>query len=309
MELRQVRYFVAVAGERNFGRAAERLRIAQSGLSQQIKVLERSLGVELFDRNSRPIGLTPEGEIFLEEARRLLEVADAAKEKVRLARDHQTATLKFGSSAFGNPPTIDEVLRTARNRLPDVDIAIQLDTVAHNVEALDRRELDIAFTYLPFGSERAPRYLRIGWVELGLALPADHPLAASESIARSAFFDEPFLTAPRSVNQPLADHVYRALFGQADPPNPVELNDVGGRFRLVAQGAGISGVMIPTETANDIPGVVFRRIEDPVPTLEYGLIWLDEHISLTLSAFLDIAREIAASQRDPAIDRLAFQSP
>lgn len=308
MELRQVRYFVAVAGERNFGRAAERLRIAQSGLSQQIKVLERSLGVQLFDRNSRPIGLTREGEIFLEEARRLLELADRAQEKVRLARDHHAATLALGGSAFGHPPAVEELLRTARARLTDVHISLELGSVAHNVAALNRYELDVASVYVPFESARTPRYLRLGWVEMGLALPADHPLAASGTLARSDFFEEPFLVGPRSVNPPLADYVYRELFGQAEPPNAVELDNVRGRFGLVAQGAGITPVSIPTETAVELSGVVFCRIEDPVPTIEYGLIWFDDHTSPMLSGFLEIAREVAESQRDPAIDRLAFQS-
>jgi DNA-binding transcriptional LysR family regulator len=308
MELRQVRYFVAVATERNFGRASQRLRIAQSGLSQQIKVLERSLGVELFDRGSRPIRLTPEGEIFLEEARLILELADRAKEKVRLARDGKGGVVRFGTTAFGHPPLIDELLWSARARLDDVDISIQLATVIHNVAALNRHELDITFAYVPFESERTARYLRMGWIELGLAIPEDHRLADVGRVARGDFLDEPFLVGPRSANPPLADHVYRSLFGKADPPNPVALNDVGGRFRLVAEGVGITPVSIPTETAQPIPGVVFRRIEEPVPTIEYGLLWFDDHGSPGLDALLEIAREVAEPDRDPAIDLLAIQA-
>ena len=301
MELRQVRYFEAVARERSFARAAERLRIAQSGLSQQIMVLERSLGVALFDRTVRPIGLTPEGEVFLEEARRLLELADNAKEKVKLARGHQVATLRFGGSAFGNPPAVDELLREARTRLSDVELQIQLGAASHNIAALEQQELDVVHAYVPFESRGTPRYLRLASIELGLALPADHRLAGAGSIARRDIADEPILVGPRTANPPLAEHVYRALFGRPDPPNLVELNDVRGRFRFVAEGAGITPISIPTESRIPVPGVVFRRVEEPVPTIEYGLLWFDDRMSSGLSAFLELAREIAQRDVDHAV--------
>jgi DNA-binding transcriptional LysR family regulator len=303
MELRQVRYFVAVARERNFGRAAEQLRIAQSGLSQQIMALERSLGVQLFDRAIRPIRLTPEGEVFLEQARLLLALADRTVEQVRdLSRERRTV-LKFGGSAFGNPPAVDELLRTARTRLQDVNLQIHLDIATHNLVALNRRELDVMFSYVPFESEEPPRYQRLGWIELALALPAGHRLAASRRIALDDLFDEPFLAGPRAANPPLADHVYLSIFGQTDPPHPVHLNDVGGRFQLVAEGVGISPVAVPTETLLPRPGVVYRRLEDPAPTIEYGLLWFDDHVSPGLATFLLLAREVAQEEFDPAIGR------
>ena len=240
MELRQIRYFVAVAEERNFGRAAARLRIAQSAISQQIKVLERSLGVRLFDRNARPIDLTPEGEAFLERGRLMLELADRAVEEVNVvARDHR-AILKFGGSAFGHGPIADELLRLARTRLPGVDLQIHLDTTTNNVAALNRRVLDVAFSYVPFASEETPRYVRLGSGEILLAVPSGHRFAALDRIARDELVEEPVLIGPRSINPTLADHICRSLFGQAEPPHPVPLSDVGGaRFQLVARGVGI----------------------------------------------------------------------
>jgi DNA-binding transcriptional LysR family regulator len=293
MELRQIRYFVAVADERNFGRAAEQLRIAQSGLSQQIKALERSLGVELVDRTVRPVGLTEEGEVFLEEARRMLELANRAKEHVHVLGRQRRTALRFGGSAFGNPSVVDELLSASRNQLPDVNLQIHLDISSHNVAALSSRELDVAFSYVPFESEETPRYLRLGWIELALAIPEGHRLAASPRVARKDLLHEPFLMGPRSANPPLSDHVNLALFGTTEPPHPVHLNDVSGRFQLVAEGAGITPVAIPTETNLSRPGVVYRRLEDPEPTIDYGLVWFDDHVSPALAAFLRLARGFA----------------
>jgi DNA-binding transcriptional LysR family regulator len=303
MELRQIRYFVAVATERNFGRAAEQLRIAQSGLSQQVMALERSLGVKLLDRTIRPIRLTPEGEVLLEEARLMLELADRAVEHVRAAGRQGRTILKFGGSAFGNPPVVDELLGKARVQLPDVNLQIHLDISSHNLAELNRRVLDVVFSYVPFESEETPRYLRLGWIELALAIPAVHRLAASPRITRDDLRDEPFLMGPRSANPPLADHVNLALFGTNDPPYPVPLNDVGGRFQLVAEGAGITPVAIPTETLIPRHGVVYRRLEDPAPIIEYGLLWFDDHVSPASTQFLSLASEIARKDPESAIGR------
>ena len=293
MELRQIRYFVAVAEEGNFGRAAEKLRIAQSGISQQIKALERSLGAELVDRSSRPIQLTPEGEVFLEEARLMLELADRAKEQVQVVARQRRTVVKVGASAFGHPPAVDALLDAAREQLTDIDLQIHLDISSHNVASLRRRALDATFSYLPFESDETPQYLRLGQIELGLALPEGHRLAAFHRIPQGELWDEPFLVGPRSANPSLADHVYEALFGREEPPRPVHINDVAGRFPLVAEGLGVSAVAIPTETAVPRPGVVYRRFDEPEPNIEFGLLWFDDHLSPSLEAFLRLAREMA----------------
>jgi DNA-binding transcriptional LysR family regulator len=296
MELRQVRYFVAVAEEGNFGRAAEKLRIAQSGISQQIKALERSLGAELVDRSSRPIRLTPAGEAFLEEARLMLELADRAREQVQVVARQRRTVVNVGASAFGHPPAVDALLDAARKQLTDIDLQIHLDISSHNVASLRRRILDVTFSYVPFESDETPQYLRLGQIELGLALPEGHRLAALHRIPRSEIWDEPFLVSPRSANPSLADHVYQALFGREEPPRPVHISDVRGRFPLVAEGLGVSAVAIPTETAVPRPGVVYRRFNEPEPTIEFGLLWFEDHLSPPVESFLRLAREFAREE-------------
>jgi DNA-binding transcriptional LysR family regulator len=306
MELRHLRYFVVLAEERNFGRAAQRLRITQSGLSQQIKALERSLGVRLLDRG-QPIGLTPEGEVLLEQAHLILELADRVRERIRKPDSLRKTVLKFGGSSYGNGPVVNAVVSAARTRLTDLDLQVRLDSTANNVGALNQRVLDVAFVYVPFESEKTPRFLRLGTIDLVLALPQHHRLSALERIPRDELLKEPFLIGPRSINPSLVDHVHRSLIGRVDHPNAVEISDVGpARFRLVAKGLGITPVAIPTETLMPIPGIVYRKIEDPAPTIEYGLIWFDEHLSPALPVFLDLAREVAGEMTDLVDDRLSL---
>jgi DNA-binding transcriptional LysR family regulator len=306
MELRQLRYFVVVAEERNFGRAAQRLRITQSGLSQQIKALERSLHVRLLDRG-QPIELTAEGEVLLEQARLILELADRVRERVRRPDSLRKSPLKFGGSSFGNGPLVERVLTAARTRLTDVDLQVLLDSTAHNLLALGRRALDVAFVYEPFESEKTPRFLRLGTIELVLAIPERHRLATVPRVSRGELLKEPFLMGPRSINPPLYDHIHRALIGRVDHPHVVEIADVGtARFRLVAEGLGISPVALPTESLLPIQGVIYRMVEDPAPSFDYGLVWFDDHPSPALPAFLDVAREIVSAEPAPAEDRLAL---
>ena len=167
--------------------------------------------------------------------------------------------------------------------------------------------LDVAVAYLPFESPKTPRFLRLGTIELVLALPEHHRLSSAARVPRDELLKEPFLIGPRSINPPLFDQIHRSLVGRVDHPNAVEISDVGtARFRLVAAGAGITPVALPTEMLLPIEGVVYRRVEDPAPTIEYGLVWFDEHASPALPAFLHLAREITSETPDPADGRLSL---
>jgi DNA-binding transcriptional LysR family regulator len=305
MELRHVRSFIAVAEEGNFGRAAERLRIAQSAVSQQIKSLERSLGVTLFDRAARPIELTPAGERFLGHARAILESVDRAVDETTAAVTDRRSVLRFGMSSFGGGPVVDELVRLARERLTDVDLQVFLDTTLHNVAALNRGTLDVSITYIPFHAKRHLRFLRLGNIEYKIAVPAGHRLAAVTSIPREDLGDQPVLYMPRTINPLLADHVSWLLFGRADQPWLEVVDGLSRRLELVAEGAGITPVAFPIERLLPVPGVVYRPIAEPAPTLDYGLLWFDDRASAGLLAFLDLAREIedrlSGASRSPLI--------
>jgi DNA-binding transcriptional LysR family regulator len=299
IEFRQFRYFIAVAEELHFGHAADRMGIAQPGLSQQIKALERSLGVELLvrDRGKR-VALTEAGRAFLPPARLMIEMANRAVETARLAATGKKGALKVGTGVSGTPPVADELLREFQVRFPDVLVEIHPGLGPQNVDALTRRRLDVAVLLAPFAtpdSARTLNYLALGQVELLVALPEGHRLASFDRIPRSQLLREPFLDWPRHSNPVLIDHLHRLLFGDAGHPLPRTFLDLteGNRVLQVAQGREVTAILNPWVTELGVRGVVFRRLEDPAPLVEYGIAWFDSGPSPFLAEFISLAHTLA----------------
>jgi DNA-binding transcriptional LysR family regulator len=294
MELRQLRYFLALAEERHFGRAAESLGIAQPGLSQQIKVLERRVGAQLFDREVRPIALTAAGEALLPHARIVIEAVDRALESTRESALGAGGTLKVGTPLVGRFPVMTELVDVFRSRFPGVELQLHPGLASHSIDALDRGTLDLAIVHAPFDAPRTPRYQRLGAHEILVLLPEGHRLSALDRLPRAELLGERFLDWPRTLNPTLMDHVRLATFGVAEHPGRVEVADaVDGPSRapLVADGLGIAvdAVPYPAEVLPERTGVVYRRVEDPPPLIEHGLIWYEGELSSLASAFIELA--------------------
>src|ERR671931_2151644 len=150
MELRHLRYFVTVAAELHFGRAAARLFISQPALSQQIRSLEGELGLKLFERNRRGVRLTPEGAAFLAEARAVVQQADRAAAVARALAEGASGHLRLGYVVTVPGGLAERVVREYRRRYPGVEITAESGTTVHNVERLRSGELDVAFVHTPF---------------------------------------------------------------------------------------------------------------------------------------------------------------
>jgi DNA-binding transcriptional LysR family regulator len=296
MELRHLRYFVAVAEQLHFARAAESLRIAQPGLSHQIKALERSLGVDLFVRDRRGVQLTQAGQVLLQHARQIIELAERAVESTRVAGHTKKGTLKVGTSAVTMLPAAKNVLAEFQDRYPEVDIEIHPGLGSQNIDALSRRALDVAIVFAPFRSPQGIRYVRLERAELVVALPEDHRLASLERIPRSELLKEPLLEGPRNANPPVTDDIHHALFGEVEHPARLELADVSEttRLQLVADGKGVTLAALSLAAAGQpVPGVVFRPFEEPAPRLECGVVWFDTHPSPLIPSFIQVARDLA----------------
>ena len=305
LELRQLRYFVAVAEERHFGRAAVRLGIAQPGLSQQIKRLERSIGTQLFLRDKRHVELTKAGEVLLDSARLAIEQAERAIQCTRAAAFGKTGLLKVGANARRVYPVGDELLREFADRFPHVEIEFHSGRVQHSIDELLRRRIDVAIVFAPYDAPDHVRYLRLGAVEALIAVPSRHPLAKIDRIPRSALLSETFFAFPRHLNPPLVDHLRTSLFGGVEHPRLVEVAENTDLLMHVGAGEGIAAVD-PSLVELEISNVAFRRLEDPAPEFDYGLVWLDSAISPFLTWFLELAREVA-DRPPPRKGRLEHQ--
>jgi DNA-binding transcriptional LysR family regulator len=297
MELRQLQYFLAVVDERHFGRAAERLGIAQPGLSQQIKSLERSLGSQLLIRNARRVDLTEAGEVLVQEARLIVELAARAQETQRLVERGKRSLLKVATGAAGAHPRADVVLREFRARFEEVEVEILPGLGRHNLDALRRRAVDVAFVSMPVELPAGSRYLRIGGQELFIVLREGHRLAGLDRIPRSDLLKTPFVTWVRGFNPELVSHIHHVLFGDSDHPSLVETSDLSHttRLSLVARSDELAGIALPSDMELNVPGLVYRRLEEPVPILEYGIVWLETEASPFVPAFVRVTREIAAA--------------
>ena len=259
MELRHLRYFVAVAETRHFGRAAARLHLAQPALSQSVRQLEAELGAPLLLRTTRQVSLTPAGEFFLEQARGVLTaVEDGARGVGRIAEGRLgLVRIAFtGTAAFSQLPRI---ARLVKQELPGVALEIHADLLTPaQTEGLLAGRLDLGVLRLPVGTDRLA--VRTVAVEhLVLALPADHRLVTEPAVALPDLRREDFITYAEdhsAVNQALHRTCREAGFAPR-----VEHRAPGTAVLLALVAAGL-GVSLVPESVRALPlaGVVFRDI-------------------------------------------------
>ncbi|MFG3285495.1 LysR family transcriptional regulator [Streptomyces sp. NPDC048111] len=255
MELRQIQYFVAVAEELHFGRAAERLHIGQPAVSQQVRRLERELGTQLFDRSSRTVTLTPVGRALLPEGRELLKALDSFASKAQRLAAQSAATFRVGiSSALGQ--RLDDFLDALPRHGADTRFEFQTLDAHTRLEEVRAGRLDAAFIR---GIERAPGLLLLTlWYDpLVVALPAAHPLAERERLDLADLAELPLRIAGRGENPVLFDTVVAACraagFEPLLGPPSARLQDT-----LADIGAGGSGWTLVYPTATNT--VSSRRI-------------------------------------------------
>src|SRR5512138_3676193 len=192
MEVRELRYFVAVAEELHFGRAAARLGIAQPPLSQQVRQLEGELDVELFSRAGRRVELTAAGGVYLAEAREILQRVARAGLAARRAARGETGTLAVGvvpSATYGLMP---RVFRTFRERNPDVALSVAVMVTGSQVEAIRSGRLQLGFARPPFGDETLVSET-VYQEPVTVVLPTGHPLGARRRLRLAALAAEPFV--------------------------------------------------------------------------------------------------------------------
>lgn len=267
MELRHITYFVAVAEELHFGRAAKRVHIAQPPLSQQIRQLEEELGAPLFYRTSKQVELTPAGEALLPHARTLLQQAQECAEVVRLAGKGETGTLHIGCVEEAVHFALPDLLAAYRAIHPHVKVQLIEMHSDQQLAALEAGKIDFAFGY---SRAKAPDIVsqRVLKGRISLAIPASHPLAQLKSVNLSHCTDEPFIFPKRGTSPQLHDFLL-SICRENDlaPRIPYTAEHIYTIMGLVRASCGIT--LFPEFlNQHEWPGVAFRPIHGKHHTLE-----------------------------------------
>lgn len=261
MELRHLRYFVAVAEERNFTRAAERLHIAQPPLSRQIQQLEETLGVALIEKGSRPLKLTEAGQFFLAHAKPLLDqVRDLKAMTRRVGKLERTLSVGFvASTLYGLLP---DIIRRYRERHPEVEVTLHEMTTVEQLKALKEGRIDVGFGRIK-SEDPSIRRIRLREERMVAALPSGHRLAQrQEGLRLVDLLHEALLVYPQAPRPSFADQVL-AAFSEANlmPDHVTEVRELQIAMGLVAAGEGISIVPESVQGMHH-RNVAYRPIED-----------------------------------------------
>lgn len=297
MELRHLRYFVAVAEELHFGRAAERLRMTQPPLSQQIQQLEEELGATLFRRDSRHVALTDAGKVFLDHARRTLADAEDAVTEARRADRGEIGSLRIGFAANAAHEVLPEVVRRYREGFPHVRLGLQELASGEQVEALRERRIDVGFLSqdVPADEFQTRHILRDHML---VALPDGHRLAAGEVVRLEDLREEPWLVFPRQ-NSPAVFDLIAGAFDRVGG-RPVVAQEARQTATLVSFVSAGMGFCFVSGFNREIPrrGVSYVPVDDPSLHLDLRVAWRTDSASAVLGGFLSVVDAyLAARQR------------
>ena len=266
-DLRRQRYFVAVAEELHFGRAARRLHVSQPPLSQQIRALEADLGVALFERDRHHVRLTAAGQVYLQHARALLRAAEVAEQAARQAAAGEGGSLRLGYSASAmHVEAVLSALGRFRQALPAVELRLVEGRTHEHAERIERNDIDLAVVRAPLPAfvagwpdQRRPRLLD---ERLVAALPPGHALCSGPPPGLQALADEAFIAISRTLDTALNRLIDSLMASRGlQPETAMETWDMASLLGLVSVGAGVA--IVPASLASTHAGqVVFRPLAD-----------------------------------------------
>lgn len=298
MELRHLRYFVAVAEERNFTRAAQRLNIAQPPLSRQIQQLEETLGVQLLERNSRPLKLTETGKFFYSHAAQLLsQTAELESMTRRVGNIERSLSVGFvGSTLYGMLP---KIIRRFRDENTTVELSLHEMSTMDQIRALKDGRIDVGFGRIRHEDANIRRVI-LREEKMIVAFPEGHPLSVAKPIiALRDLVNETLIIFPKTPRPSYADQVLAAFQDRALKPRRIyEVRELQIALGLVAAGEGIS--IVPSSVYGlKRDDVSYRELDDPtlVSPIIMSMRALDE--SRDIREMLDLIYRLYEEQKIP----------
>jgi DNA-binding transcriptional LysR family regulator len=304
MELRHLRYFLAIAADRHFTRAAEKLGIAQPPLSQQIRQLEEEVGARLFTRTARGVALTAAGEAFLPHAEAALRDVERARAAVRRISHGDLGTIRIGfTSAASLNPLVSATISSFRNAYPDVELRLAVQPTTPLLAQLAHDVIDVAFVR-PTPTERETlRAIPLPHERLWIALPTDHPLAARNRLRLAELRNEPFILYPRANGSLLYDSIIAACQSAGFSPRVVqESPQMASMVSLVAAGVGVT--LVPESICQLRPaGVRYVPIHGQKPVAMLWLVVQRDPTAPAVSNFLHHAARFFKTSPRPVTRR------
>jgi DNA-binding transcriptional LysR family regulator len=295
MELRHLRYFVAVAEELHFRRAAERLHVAQPAVSEQVRKLEAELGVKLFERTQRKVALTAAGSAMLEEARRALRQAEIAKQAAQDADEGSRQWLRIGYLADSLPAIVPRALQRVTGQTPGVQARLEAGPPSHLIDGVRNQRLDAAIVTHP-SPTNGLRTTSLGPQGAVLALPLGHPNALDPAIDLGRMAPTKLLVLPRETNPAFHNAMVSACHETGISPSLIEVEEPHVEHVLLAVASGSGMAILPESAAERFatPGVRFVSLEGARPTWECVVVTRRDNDKLATHAFLRAVSSAAA---------------
>jgi DNA-binding transcriptional LysR family regulator len=294
MELRHFRYFVAVAEELHFGRAAKRLGISQPPVSQQIRALETEIGVELLRRTKRNVRLTPAGEVLLQAARKLLRGVEETMDVARRAARGEVGTVQIGYAPGIEIEILPKLLRAFAHRYPAVDVRILPLHTRDQLEALRQRRIDVGLIRLPAMADDL-HIAEICREPLILVAPANHALAKRRTITFRDLEGVPYVHLARNYEPTYYDLILGlAQSAQVTLRVVAESSHLYDNLSLVAAGVGVT--LLPTGVRRiRRDGVVYRPVGPRKVEVKTGLAYRKNELSQVPVMFIQLTRRLYPS--------------
>jgi DNA-binding transcriptional LysR family regulator len=301
-EVRQLQYFVAVADELNFTRAAERLNVVQQALSTAIAQLEALLGIKLFERTTRSVALTTAGAAWLPYAREALAAAERAGDAAGALADGRAGRLRVGLAATSALDLTPRLLRTFAERYPLVEVSMEHFDFEDPSGGLHPRRSDVALVRPPFNEDGLDLVL-IGAEPRFAVLAADHPLAGRAALDFAEIADEPWMDAP---TDPLWCDFWRVVELRTEPPREGAIcRSCNELFEAARAGTATGLVPQSIARAQDWPQLAFVEVRDIVPST-LAIAWRSDNRPLAVRNFVELATEFSTlSPSGPSIQPAA----
>lgn len=292
MELRHLRYFVAVAEELHFGNAAKKLHIAQPPLSQQIKDLEDELKVKLFYRTKRQVLLTDSGKVFLKDATQILEASEKAKQNITRTIKGEAGSLAIAFVVSATYSVLPDILKEYHQRFPGIELSLHEMKPYEQILGIKEKRIDVGFLRTPINDNSIETML-LAKEPFVVAMSSNHAKAKLKNIQLNDLKDENFIMFPPR-HGPGLYHLTMDLFkkGNIIPKVKYEVDHIQAILALVSSGLGIAFIPLSMSTLMK-KRVTYKELYPNKALVELSTAYLSENKSSALINFLHVAKEIS----------------